>query len=306
MTEKRVLPMNAIVTDSFDAAMASEFGPESDQEFLPTAADIQREQDGGVFTSRWMVYDREFPDGQREICASKWVSHNKLGKPINRARRGESESREANVKDASKRARQAVRHRCKTLGADRMITLTYRENMQDMGRLQKHFDAFRRRMGKAVGFQYVATIEKQERGAYHVHIAVRGRLVYALVRSIWQSIVGKDGQGRQMGQVNVRDPHRFGFGKNGAHKLAGYIAKYIGKEVCDQELNKKRYWSSRGIVVPEKKYYQLPYGTTEAEAYTHVLRLAVEANNDGMVFFSNSGLGVCWVATPPRVRCAAS
>lgn len=65
------------------------------------------------------------------------------------------------------------------------------------------------------------------------------------------------------------------------------------------ELNKKRYWSSRGIVVSVKSYYALPYGTSEAETYAHVLQLAALHNNVGMTFFSNSALGVCWVATPP-------
>jgi hypothetical protein len=69
-----------------------------------------------------------------------------------------------------------------------------------------------------------------------------------------------------MGQIKVRDPHKFGFGRKGAHRLASYIAKYIAKDADAHELNKKRYWTSRGIIVPEKNYYQLPYGTTESEA----------------------------------------
>jgi len=293
--------MEAIVVDSFDAAIASEFGPASDQEFLPTAADTQRKLDGPVLTTRWMVYDREFADGQREICASKFVTIKGLPGHSNRAKRGESEKREENLKDSVKRAKQAVRHRCKAISADRLLTLSYRENVQDIQRVQRDFDAFRRRMRTMPqGFEYVATIEKQKRGAYHIHIAVHGRLAFQVVRSIWWRIVG----GRGQGNIDVTDPRRFG--KNARHKIAAYIAKYIGKDVDDKELNKKRYWSSRGIIVPEKKYYQLPYGTTEAEAYTHVLSLAVQANNDGMVFFSNSGLGLCWVATPPKVRCVAS
>src|SRR5450830_29508 len=260
--------------------------------------------DGPVLKTTWMVYDRQFFDGQREICATRSVRI-KQGGPLplpGRARRGESEKRAQNDDDSAKRAKQAVRLRCKTIAADRMLTLTYRENMQDSERLKKDWDAFRRRMGKHKQFHYVATVERQERGAFHIHVAVRGRQVYQLIRSIWQRIVGQTLDGKQAGQINVRDPHKFGFGKNGAHKLAGYISKYITKDQDSHDLNKKRYWTSRGIAVPEKNYYQLPYGTTEFDAYSHVMQIAADHNNDGMTYFSNRGLGVCWVATGPSAK----
>lgn len=257
--------------------------------------------DGPVLKTTWMVYDRQFPDGQREICASRSVLIKQTGflPTRNRAKRGESEKREQNNDDCAKRARQAVRLRCKTIGADRMITLTYRRNMQDYDLLKKHFDLFRRRMRVHKQFHYVATVEKQERGAYHIHVAVRGRQVYQVIRSIWQEIVGVTDDGESGGQINVRDPNKFGFGKHGAHKLAGYISKYITKDQDTHGLNRKRYWSSRGIVVPEKHYYRLPYGTDALAAYTHVMQLAADHNSQGMTFFSNQALGVCWVATAP-------
>lgn len=257
--------------------------------------------DEGPHKTVWMIYDRQFADGQREICATKTVRFRQNG-PLdlpNRAKRGESEKREENDDDSAKRAKQAVRHRCKAIAADRMLTLTYRENMQDMERLQKDFDLFRRRMSRAKKFHYVAIVEPQERGAFHMHIAVHGRQCYHFVRSVWQSIVGKDAEGRQMGQINVRNPNKFGFGAKDNHKLAAYITKYITKDQGNHELNKKRYWSSRGIVIPEKNYYQLPYGADESTAFSHVMELAASHNNQGMVFFSNQALGVCWVATGP-------
>lgn len=88
--------------------------------------------------------------------------------------------------DAAKRAKQQVRLRCKAIGADRMITLTYRENMQDKARLKCDFDSLRRRLGALGGFQYVAVAERQQRGAWHLHVAVRGRQNYRVLRSIWQ------------------------------------------------------------------------------------------------------------------------
>ncbi len=96
-----------------------------------------------------------------------------------------------------------------------------------------------------------------KRGALHFHVAVRGRQNYHLLRSIWQSVLGLGQSGEQMGQVNVRDPHRFGFGKNGAHKLASYIAQYCGKGMDCRELDQKRYFRSRGIVLPVVNTWRL-------------------------------------------------
>lgn len=55
-----------------------------------------------------------------------------------RAKRGESENREANDDDAGRRAKKNVKHCCKQIGADRMVTLTYRENMVDRETALKH------------------------------------------------------------------------------------------------------------------------------------------------------------------------
>lgn len=277
---------------------------DNDQEFARPATLAETDaflDDGEVLRETWMVYDRQFDDGQREICVSRFTRIRQNGPlPLqNRSKRGESDKRAKNQQDSAKRAKQAIRHRCKAIGADRMLTLTYRDNVTDVGLVKIHWDAFRRRMAKLKQFHYVAVLEKQERGAYHIHCAVRGRQVYQLVRSIWQSVVGNSEDGKTGGQINVRDPHKFGFGKTGHHKLASYIAKYVAKDVEDHELNKKRYWSSKGIVVPEKNYYQLPWGTKADEAYAHGLALACAHNNDGLTFFANHALGVFWCATAP-------
>ncbi|MCA1859595.1 hypothetical protein LE191_05680 [Janthinobacterium sp. HSC-3S05] len=110
----------------------------------------------------------------------------------------------------------------------------------------KHWKVFCRKLGKHKQFHYVAVIEEQARDALHFHVAVAGRQMYALLRSIWQSILGRGPNGEQMGQFHVRDPHRFGFGVSGAHKIASYIAKYCGKEMQCRALDQKRYFRSRG------------------------------------------------------------
>jgi hypothetical protein len=259
--------------------------------------------DDGIRNSWQDVYvarRRVFPDGQCEVV----VSHERsfLGPaitPKTRVKRGESENREANDDDAGRRAKKNVRHRCKTIGADRMVTLTYRENMIDRERALKHWDLFRRRLGKVKHFHYVAVIEEQERGALHFHVAVQGRQNYALLRSIWQSVLGKDADGRQMGQVNVRDPHRFGFGSKGAHKLASYIAKYCGKEMNTRDLNQKRYFSSKGIPVPEVQHWRLHGVTNMLDAVRAAFDALTGHSLAGLQTWCNNGLGVVYLATEP-------
>lgn len=264
-------------------------------------------QDG--FTARRRV----FPDGQCEVsvCADKHFLGPAMT-PQTRAKRGESEKREQNNADAGRAAKKAVRHRCKALGADRMVTLTYRENMTDRAEALKHWDLFRRRLKKAGRFDYVAVIEQQERGSIHFHIAVQGRQCYVLLRSIWQSILGKDADGRQMGQVNVREPHKFGFGVKGNHKLASYIAKYCGKEMLSRVppdfvgpirpmrvLDEKRYFSSRGIPIPVVESWRLHGVTNMLQAARAAFDALAGHSLAGLDTWCNNPLGVVYLASEP-------
>ena len=77
-------------------------------------------------------------------------------------------------------------------GNETLITLTYRENMQDPQRLyydlQKFTQALKRRVGK---IKYVTAVEPQGRGAWHAHILCQqldhGKLVdKKLIAQLWQ------------------------------------------------------------------------------------------------------------------------
>lgn len=171
-----------------------------------------------------------------------------------KAKRGESEDRERSIERAARRAKTQVRRRCKMIQANCMMTLSTRENIQDIDRIQAMFKAFRVRLATLGDFQYVATIEKQQRGALHVHIACQqfpaylrnehGVRVksYALISSMWSRVVG-----RGNGNVNFTKPR----GRNSAHRIASYIAKYVSKKVSEAALNAKSYWSSKNIEMPK-------------------------------------------------------
>ena len=255
--------------------------------------------DKNTWQDTYVARQRVFPDGQCEVtvCKERFFVGPAIT-PKTRAKRGTSDKREENDDDAGRRAKKNVRLCCKTIGADRMVTLTYRENMMDRETALKHWKEFCRRMGKGGAFHYVAVIEEQERGALHFHVAVAGRQMYALLRSIWQSILGLGVDGQQMGQVNVRDPHKFGFNTKGAHKLASYIAKYCGKEMQSRDLNQKRYFRSRGVVVPEVTTWRLP--CCDMLSAVNAAFAAIHGHSlNGLQSWCNNALGVVYLATEP-------
>ncbi|UVA77931.1 rolling circle replication-associated protein [Pandoraea commovens] len=246
-----------------------------------------------AFRREWLVRGRNFGAGQVEVTVTRFDRY--MGAQalhtMPRAKRGESENSEDNQMASAQRAKRQVRLRCKAIGADRMITLTYRENMQDKERLKRHFDALRRRLNKIQDFQYVAVPERQKRGAWHLHIAVKGRQNYRVLRAIWISIVGDDN-----GNVNVRNPFR----RNGQqHKLAAYLGKYLTKDFAEHKMNEKRYWSSRGITIPERHPIDHILSDDPVKAIVTAFEAAQEAGAklDNCQAFWNQGLGCFWLAT---------
>lgn len=169
----------------------------------------------------------------------------------------EEERRAANLRRSVRRSRQKVRHTVKALNADHMLTLTYRENMQDIDRLKSDFKRFVRMMvARFPLWQYCAVRETQERGALHLHIAVKGRQPLNYIRTCWYIAIGGSASDKgefTKGAINVRAPSRFS-GRQGksvkwkVEKLAGYLTKYLGKEFEGaSEHNSKRFWHSNGI-----------------------------------------------------------
>ncbi|OXC71413.1 rolling circle replication-associated protein [Caballeronia sordidicola] len=246
-----------------------------------------------AFSREWVVHGRKFDDGQVEITVGRfdrYVGAQRLSL-MPRAKRGESENTDQNLMDAAKRAKQQVRLRCKAIGADRMITLTYQENMVDKGRLKRDFDAFRRRLSKIQNFHYVAVAERQKRGAWHLHIAVKGRQNYRILRSVWGRVIGCESV-----RIHVKNPFKE---KGLRHKLASYIGKYITKDFAEHALNEKRYWTSRGIVVPERQFIAHLAEESPVAAIKTAFAAAekVGATLDRCQTYWNEGLGCFWLST---------
>ncbi|VVE88031.1 rolling circle replication-associated protein [Pandoraea bronchicola] len=245
------------------------------------------------FRREYLVGGRDFGEGVLEIVVTQFDRYMRAQQlhTIPKAKRGESEKKEDNRLVAAKRAKRRVRLRCKAMHADRMITLTYRENMQDKERLKRDYDKLRRRLAKLLDFQYVAVPERQKRGAWHLHIAVKGRQNYRVLRAIWISIVGNDN-----GYVRVSNPFRQ---KGQHHKLAAYLSKYITKDFAEHTMNEKRYWTSKGIEVPERQPIAHILNDEPEKAIVTAFEAAEAwgASLDDCQVFWDDWQGCLWLAT---------
>lgn len=166
------------------------------------------------------------------------------------------ERKEANRERAARRAKTKVRRLVKVMGLDAMLTLTYRDNQQDLDLCKRHMKEFVRRMRRVLpGFVYVAAFERQERGAWHVHMATHalprelpasnGVKVksFNVVRAVWRSVVGDLGG-------NIDQARRKRFSAQSSGKLAAYISKYMLKAFADGDDWSNRYSASQGIALP--------------------------------------------------------
>ena len=167
------------------------------------------------------------------------------------------ERRQANLERAANRAKTRVRHLCKASGVDTLLTLTYQANMTDWAMLKRHVKEFNRRMARLLpGWFYVAAFERQERGAWHVHMAVHrlpkelqakpGVKVksFNVIRAVWRAVVGDLG-----GNIDVSAHKRNS--RRAPSKVAAYLSKYMVKAFADGDAWSNRFSSSKGVTVPK-------------------------------------------------------
>jgi hypothetical protein len=180
-----------------------------------------------------------YGDGLGEIGWS-FVSSKKPPK----AGRGNSDNREKNEDRAVRRARSRLRRLILSARADHLLTLTYRDNVTDFEQASSDLNKFVRIVKtKVPDWIYIAVAEQQKRGAWHWHLAVRGRQNVEFLRESWRHVVGE-------GNIDVNPPK--GKGKNRLLALVKYLGKYLAKGFQDgnRELNARRFRASLGISIP--------------------------------------------------------
>ncbi len=188
---------------------------------------------------RYKILLRDYGKGLAEVG---WAFiPNRL--PFNINGRGDSDNLEANADRASRRARSRLRQLVLSANLDHLLTLTYRENMTDFRHAGRDLGRFVRAVRTTLpDFLYVAVPERQKRGAWHWHLAVRGRQDVGLLRKLWRNVVGE-------GNIDVQKPRR---GENRRLALVKYLGKYLAKGFAERhrDLNRHRFRASLGIQVP--------------------------------------------------------
>jgi hypothetical protein len=193
-----------------------------------------------------------------EVTAIKLGSDDSLRKGGGAVRKNTERSQmDSNTaRKSSSRARIAVRRKLLSFSADRMLTLTFKENVTDIDEAWCVFKAFAKKMRKKYpdAFQYVAVPEYQKRGAVHFHVAIKGFYYVNTIRAIWRRCCAHRG-----GNIDITSPR--GFGKNSWNpkRIANYLSKYITKGDT-VSFNRKRYGASRNIEIPEAVTGWLPLG----------------------------------------------
>ena len=120
--------------------------------------------------STWSVKIHDFGKQWIESSWGKIDPH-----PGKRGFKGKSLNKEQNEKRALARATGEIRRKCLSIGADHLVTLTYRDNVEDRERVLTDLERLRRMLSRGgYSMPYVAVLECQKRGAIHPHLAVRG------------------------------------------------------------------------------------------------------------------------------------
>ena len=143
------------------------------------------------------------------------------------------------------------------------LTLTFKENIQDLKQANYDFTKFIRRLNyetngiegkdlKQSNLKYLAVFELQKRGAIHYHM-IFFNLPY--IKDVYRKMYKIWGQGRIM--VGGKDKN-FTKVKNQAQlqKIIFYFIKYIQKSVFENNCpRQKKYIASKGLLKPQENSF---------------------------------------------------
>lgn len=285
--------MSSIVCQSvFEDNSASCGGVHGRDDWIGDAA-RQAFKDGHfVSYSEWVLKRTDFGNGHQEAMLYKrhvdgWKSYERLIWGHTRAKPGTSLDREESIRKSAARAKAKCRLVCKTMMVNSLWTLTYRENVQDRDTVLAHMKEFLRRVRRVLPeLRYVWTLERQARGAYHVHMATHALpkvLLHGgcsvrswdLMRRIWRAVVGD--LGGNFDEAKDRSKwRRKGSQQRSAAAIARYISKYVTKSFeADQDLNRKR-WNHSDVQLPHAIRTRFSSDQTAAE----LIQLAMSSVGD--------------------------
>ena len=167
-----------------------------------------------------------------------------------RSRKNETKSEmdASDLKRSQRRARSTVKRKCLSYLPDRMLTLTFKENLTDLKHAWNIFKSFNSRMKRRYGhrWRYIVVPEFQKRGAVHFHLAIDGYYSVNTVRAIWRKCTGS-----LSGNIDITSPRKAANKSSwNPKRIANYISKYITK-LDSVDFNARRFASGGDIPEPQ-------------------------------------------------------
>lgn len=152
-----------------------------------------------------------------------------------------ADDKEKNREKVLSRARKDLRRiiNCNIQKYSKFLTLTFKDNVQDLDYANNEFKNFIKRLNYHYGIKikYSAVIEFQKRGAIHYHC-----ILYNLVQKI--------------NVQELQEIWKHGFIKinsiDNVDNVGAYVCKYMTKTDDDRLLGRKMYFNSRGLNKPQE------------------------------------------------------
>lgn len=263
--------------------------PEISKELHPLITQ-EREVGNGYY-----MVCREYENtGEVEICAIR-LDHGDSLKKGGGAKRKNNEKKEMDEVTFNKsisRSRTVIRRKALSLQADRMLTLTFRENVTEIDEAWAVFKYFCKLMRFRYGdrFRYIAVPELQKRGAVHFHLAISDYYHVQTVRRMWRRAAGKRG-----GNIDITTPRKAGKNSWSPKRIAVYLSKYISKsDVVD--FNKRRYSTGGKIQLPEPEKGWLALGVPVVQVMRQIIETKSRKRLD-TIYQSDGYLGIIYCST---------
>jgi len=144
------------------------------------------------------------------------------------------------------------------------ITLTFRENLQNLRQANNEFTKFIKRLNyetnriegkelKQSNLKYLAVFELQQRGAIHYHCIFFNlpyiNRIYDRLKDIWRNGMVNIG-GTKKGLNKIKNQTKL-------KKIIDYFIKYIQKSIFENSFpNQKKYITSKGLIKPRQQYFE--------------------------------------------------
>lgn len=136
---------------------------------------------------------------------------------------------------------------CNFDASTKFLTLTFADNVTDIGQCNREFSKFVRRLNRYVyksdsmQVRYLAVWERQKRGAIHYHVVLFGfpYVKLADLAGIW---------GHGFVKINRVDVDQ-------RQNVGRYISKYFSKEVDEESYKKKKFFRSQNLVQPVERRF---------------------------------------------------